>query len=264
MKKQKPKKVIYYSDELNDDFAGTNIKTQTVDANFKFIHNGLFWRFFSFLIYYLIVFPLIWIYMKVFLRVKIKNKKALKKLRKQKFYMYGNHTGFIDAFSPNIITFPNRNKIVVGPDTVSIKGLKNFTQMLGALPIPSNVSGLKKFISATQFYHKKYNIVIYPEAHIWPYYTGVRPFLDSSFAYPAKQNSPVVAFFTAYTKPKGLFSCFRKANITLFVSDPIFCDENLSVKENQKMLRDKVYGFMLEKSKFSNFEVIEYIKKDQD
>lgn len=264
MKKQNPKKVIYYSDELNDDFAGTNIKTKNIEADFKFIHNGIIWRVFSFLIYYLIVYPIIWIYMRVFLRVKIKNKKALKKLKKQKYYIYGNHTGFIDAFSPNIITFPNRNKIVVGPDTVSIKGLKNFTQMLGALPVPSNVSGLKNFLSAIQFYHKKYNIVIYPEAHIWPYYTGVRPFLDSSFAYPAKTNSPVIAFFTAYTKPKGLFSCFRKANITLFVSDPIFCDENLTVKENQKYLRDKVYEFMLEKSNFSDYEVIEYQKKDQE
>ena len=34
-KKQKKTKIIYYTDELNDDFAGTNIKQKKVDSNFK-------------------------------------------------------------------------------------------------------------------------------------------------------------------------------------------------------------------------------------
>lgn len=258
MKKQKNKKIIYYKDELNDDFAGTNINTKKIDSSFKFIHKNIFWRACSFLLYYLIVIPFIWIFMRVFLRVKYKNKKAIKKIKP--CFIYGNHTSFIDAYIPNLLSFPRRNRIIVNPDTVSIKGLKNLTQMLGALPIPSTITAKKKFLQAVNYYSQKQNITIYPEAHIWPYFTKVRPFKDTSFYYPVKKNAPVIAFFTAYTKPKGLFSFMRKANITIHISDPIYPDNTLPIKQAQKDLRDKVYNFMLEKSKNSNYEVIEYKK----
>ena len=259
MKKQKPKKVIYYSDEKNDDFAGTKIKTKTVDSSFKFVHKNPVWRFFSFLIYYCIAVPVVWVYVKLIKRGKFVNVKAVKKC-KEKYYLYGNHTGIIDAYTPNLITLPRRNKIIVSPDTVSIKGLKNIVQMLGALPTPNSLNGMKSFLSAVEYYHEIYNITIYPEAHIWPYYTGVRDFCDSSFAYPVKHNAPVFAFFTAYSEPKGLFSKFKKANVTIYISNAFYPDINLSSREAKNKLRNEVYSFMLEKSKLSTHAVIEYVK----
>ena len=113
--------------------------------------------------------------------------------------------------------------------------------MLGAIPVPTGFRGMKQFIKTIEFYHASSNITIYPEAHIWPYYNGVRPFTDSSFSYPIKLNAPTFAFFTAYTKPKGFLSCFRKANITVYVSEPIFADEGLSAQEKRKNIR----GFSL-------------------
>ena len=245
MKKKKNKRVIYYSDEINDDFAGTKIKTQVVDDKFKFIHKNIFWRFCAFFLYYFIAVPIIWFYTRILLRVKFVNKKAVKKLKKQHYFIYGNHTHIFDAFIPHLISIPTKTNIIVSQDTVSIKGIKNIVQMLGALPLASNLKGMKKFVEAINYYQQKNNIAIFPEAHIWPYYTGVRPFKDNSFSYPVKYNKPVIAFFTAYTKPKGFFSYFRKVNITVYVSDPIYPDEGLSNKEAQKNLRDKVYNFIL-------------------
>ena len=259
----KEKKTIYYTDSINDDFAGMNINKKTVDKNFKYIH-GKIWHAISFVLYYLIAYPVVWLFERVILRVKFVNKKAVKKLRKTPYFMYGNHTGIIDAYTPNLISCPRANKIIVGPETVSIKGLVNLTQMLGAFPIPSGLGGMKNFMNGLTHYHKKYNFTIYPEAHIWPYYTGVRPFLDTSFSYPVKFNSPVIAFFTAYTKPKGFLSFLRKANVTVYVSDPIYPDQNLSFQEAKKDLRDKVYNFMLEKSAFSDYAVINYVKKEEE
>ncbi len=259
MKKREPK-IVYYSDSSNDDFAGTNINQKSVDSNFKFVHTNPIWRGCSFLIYYLVAIPLVWIYTKIVFGLKIKNKKALKQLKRQPCFLYGNHTGYIDAFSPNLIGLPKRNKIIVGADTVSIKGLKNLTQMLGALPIPTGSNGMKEFLKAVNHYHKKgFNITIYPEAHIWPYYTGVREFGDTSFAYPVKLNSPVVAFFTAYTKPKGVFGFLRKVNTTVYVSEPFYPNPEKNKKEAQKELHDKVFNFMKECSeKYSNYEVVVY------
>lgn len=253
-------KVIYYSDELNEDFAGTNITQKVVDEKFKYIHKNPVWNMLANALYYIVAVPLVWIYMRIILRVKFVNKKAIKKI-KRPYFLYGNHTGFIDAFIPNLISLPKRNRIIVSPDTVSIKGLKNITQMLGAIPTPSDMRGMRNFMNAINFYHDKDNITIYPEAHIWPYFTKVRNFSDKSFAYPAKSDAPVVAFFTAYTKPKGFLSFLRKANVMVFVSDPIYVEHSKTGKDAQKDLRDKVFSFMLEKSQFSDYEVIKYIKK---
>ena len=84
---------------------------------------------------------------------------------------------------------------------------------MGAIPLPTKISGMRKFYDAVEHYHKSSNITIFPEAHIWPYYTGVRPFSDASFAYPVQMQAPVIAFFVAYTKPTGLFAALKKANI---------------------------------------------------
>lgn len=241
MKKQnrKREKVFYYSDELHDDFAGLSIKTKRVDEKFKFIHRNPLWRSCSFLIYYIVAVPVLLLYMKLFLRVRFVNKRAVKGC-KEKYFLYGNHTGMFDAFIPNVISLPKRNKILVSPDTVSIKGIKALVQMLGALPVPSDMRGMKSFLRAVEYYHGKNNITIYPEAHMWPYYTGVRAFSDSSFAYAVKYNAPV------------------------FVSDAFYPDTSLPQNVAKKLLRDEVYDFMVERSALSTYKVYEYIKKEEE
>lgn len=256
------KKVFYYEDAAHDDFAGTNIHTAVVDETFPYIHTGILWKIGQFIAYYLFAYPLVWFFERVILGMRFVNKDAVKQCKDTPCYLYGNHTGWYDAFTPNVISLPHRrNCIVVGADTVSIKGLRGFVQMMGAIPLPTTMRGMKKFMQAMDHYHETCNITIYPEAHIWPYYTGVRPFPEASFGYAVKHNSPVFAFFTAYTKPTGLFGWCRKANITVYVSDPIFPDKTLSDREARKDLRDKVYAFMEEKSALSDYEVHTYIQK---
>ncbi|MGI6201809.1 MAG: lysophospholipid acyltransferase family protein [Eubacteriales bacterium] len=264
MVKDKNKKVFYYDDELCDDFAGLNIKRCTVDKNFRYLRNSLLWRLCSLFLYYFVAYPIVWFYMRVLMRVRFVNKEAVRQCGKNPYFLYGNHTGFFDAFTPNLISFPRRNKIIVAADTVSIKGIKNLVQMLGAVPIPTDISGIKNFVRAVDTYHKSHNITIYPEAHICPYYNGIRPFSDASFGYAIRHNSPVIAFFTAYSKPKGFLSWLRKANITFYVSNPLYPDEGLAGREARKNLRDKVYNFMLEKSKHSNYEVVKYIRREKE
>jgi len=266
VKKTKEKRVIYYSDELNDDFAGTNIKEQKrVGNNFKYIHKGFFWKLFSAIVYYGVALWVFWIYQVVFKRVKVVNKKAIKKTHPGRFF-YGNHTSIDDVYKPGLLVAPRQNKILANPDAVSIKGVSTLAQMMGVLPVPNDISGIKKFVESVSFYsNKKYDIFIFPEAHIWPYYTGVRPFVDSSFYYPVLLNRPVYAFFTAYTKPKGLFARYRKANAIIFVSEPFFPDQTKPKKEAQKELRNKVYAFMKECSqKYSTYKAVEYVKVEKE
>lgn len=260
----KQKKIIYYDDALHDDFAGTNIQKTVVDETFPYVHENPLWRAVSNIAYYGIAYPLVWFFERVILGMRFVNKEAVKQCKDRSYFLYGNHTGWYDAFTPNVISLPRRrNRIIVEADTVSIPGLRNIVQMLGAIPLPTSPKGMKKFIQAVNRFHEDGNITVYPEAHIWPYYTGVRPFPDSSFGYAVKRNSPVIAFFTAYSPPKGLLGKLRKASITVYVSDPFYPDPSLSPVEARKKLRDQVYAFMLEKSKHSDYEVYQYIPRSQ-
>ena len=68
------------------------------------------------------------------------------------------------------------------------------------LPIPDDIDNLKRLKDAIRtLVNKNEVILIYPEAHIWPYYTKIRNFKDVSFTYPAEFNKPVVPAVTVFT-----------------------------------------------------------------
>ena len=52
----------------------------------------------------------------------------------------------------------------------------------------------------------------------------------------------------------------NKVKIVSYIDGPFFPDDGLSIKEQQENLRNKVYDSMVERSKNSNIEYIEYKK----
>ena len=132
--------------------------------------------------------------------------------------------------------------------------------MLGALPVPCDVSGMKKFMKAVDHYHQKYNITIYPEAHIWPYYTGIRDFPAMSFRYPVELNAPCFAMTNTYQKRKH----GRNPKIVTYLDGPFYPNMDLPPKERAQELRDRVYAKMKERSLLSNCEYIRYLPKTEE
>lgn len=236
-------RVIYYSDLLNDDFAGTNITPIDINSDFTYINKNPLWRLASFILYYFIAFPLLSLYCIFYLHLRVKNRKVLRKLRKTGFFIYANHTGLYDAFTHSIINFPKKSYVIANRDAVSIRGLKQIVLMLGALPIPNNLKAMKNFAEAVEtHWRKKKVITIYPEAHVWPYYNKIRPFPANSFRYPVKLNSPVICMVTTYRQRK-IFKK-RRPYATIYLSEPFYPNTDLSLKEAMQDLRDRVYNWM--------------------
>lgn len=255
------KRIIYYEDELNDEFSGTFIKPIEINEKFKYIHKNPFWNICSFILQNVLSVPVKLLYSKIKFRLKYVGKENIKKYKKEGYFIYVNHTqNFADTFIPSNPIYPKRNFFLVNPENVSMKGLKNFVQMLGAIPIPNNIKAMKNFQGAIeQKINKGYAITIYPEAHIWPYYTKIRPFKDVSFSYPAKLLKPVFCMtntYQLYGKKKN------KIQIVTYIDGPFLPDESLLIKERKKVLRNKVYDKMVERSKSSNVEYIKYIKNE--
>lgn len=259
--KKQEEKVIYYSDELNDEFSGITRNTIEIDSDYKYIKKNIFWKIGEFFIYRIIMTPFAYLYCKIKFLHKFKNKKVLKQVKKTGYFVYANHTlTGADAFIPNVLNFPKKTFVIVNRDNVSVKGLKWFIEMNGGMPLPSTAGATKNFISALEKRVKKNPIQIYPEAHIWPFYTKIRPFISTSFRYPVKFDKPVFCFTNTFHERK--FG--KKPKVITYVDGPFYADKNLSVKEQEQQLRNKVFETMCERAKLSTYEYVKYIKKEEN
>lgn len=254
------RKVIYYSDELNDDFSLKQIEPKRIDENYKYCDDSVWGKLAHFFWYRIIFTPIAFFYNKAMFHHEIKGNNILKDFRSEGYFLYGNHTQAIgDAFMPNFINIPKHNYVVVHPANVSIPVLGRITPSLGALPLPDNVKAYKNFFEAIeQRISEKKGIIIYPEAHIWPYYTKIRPFKDDSFYYPVKLGVPAFCFTNTYQKRR--FS--KKPKIVTYVDGPFYPNTSLSPKDSRRELRDRIYACMCKRAESSSIERIKYVKKE--
>lgn len=255
------RRIIHYTKEDSDI---TNIKRDTIviDENYKYIKKNILYKICQFIVYKIFVRPFAFIYMKIKFNHKCINKKCLKNYRKKGYFVYGNHTLMAgDAFIPNVINFPTNTKIIVHPDNISIKGTKTIIEMCGALPIPSTLSASRNFLNAIEYYIKKGNVIqIYPEAHIWPYYTNIRKFTSTSFKYPIKLKAPTFVITNTFHKRKFL----KTPKIITYIDGPFFPNESLNSKEMEEDLCNTIYSIMLERSKLNTYEYFTYIKENKN
>ena len=256
------KKIIYYEDAAHDDFAGNHIQAKTVPTDFPYAIQNPFWRILECLLYRLIATPLVWLIGKVGFGLKIKNRKALRRLRGTGYFLYGNHTqGMMDAYTPTLAAFPRHAHIITGPEAVSVPVLRRLVQLLGGIPLPGTMKGHRPFLAALHSRVRQKRVVaVYPEAHIWPWYTGIRSFPDGSFSYPVRENVPVVAFVTTYRQRKIFKKLWPCMTVTL--SDPFYPDPALSPREARQKLRNGVYDFMCRTAAApDNYAYFEYRKR---
>ena len=251
------KKIYYYRDPLNDDFANNGIEEKPTKKNFKYVHKNPIYKLIEFIVYYIIAKPVVWAINKIVYKQKIVNHLKIKKKDIKGCFIYANHTSDMgDAFTPNLI-FARRNNIIVNPAALSIPGIKILVQMLGAMPLPSmNVDLIHRYKDAIKlFVKKKQSITIYPEAHIWPFYTDIREFTSASFGYPVECNKPVICITNTYV-PKGK----KGFKLVSHVDGPFYPDILLDKNKAKEKLRNEVYETMIKRSKQSpQFEKFKYI-----
>lgn len=258
-------RIIYYKDLLNDDFANTNIKTIYTPKDYKYIHKNIFFRIGAFLFYYLLAHPVLFLINKISLHFRLKNKKVLKECKNKGYFLYANHTNaLLDAYLPSYVAFPKKVHIICNPDATSIKGIKTLVEMLGGTPVPHHLETVRNFKEGINYYiNKKDVIAIYPEAHIWPYYTDIRPFTTSSFHYQYELNAPCFVFTNIYRKSKLKFK--KKPVVDTYLDGPFYIDNSLPKKEAIQKIRDEVYNAMKKRiDKHPKYEYIKYVYHNEE
>lgn len=256
-------RIIYYNDEQNDDFSGLQIEGKPLGEGYRYIRTGFFYKIFEFVFYYAVMIPVVFMLEKVYCHQKFANRKVLKKAKKEGCFIVSNHTQVqSDSYIGPLAVFPKKCFIISHPDVLSIKGMRLGMQAYGVIPLGSNLDEKKEFLRCVEKRMQSGNaVIVYPEAHVWPYYTKIRPFDDQCFTYLAKQQKPMFVLTNCYQKRR--FS--KKPQIVTYADGPFYPNPDLNRRSTAKELRDIAYNTMCQRTKeHSTVEYIKYIKEEKE
>lgn len=261
------KKIIYYNSYTQDMVESSN-QDYKLKKDYKWINNNPIHKAGAALIYglALIVGK---VGCKISWGIEYVNKSALKQNKDKGYFIYANHTQPVgDVVMPALACSSKRVYVIVSQANYGLTIIGKLLSMLGALPVPDTISQYKKFTAAYKLRIKqKHPVIIYPEAHVWPYCTFIRPFEKTSFRFPAELKAPVYAMTTTYKKRYIFNKCLKRPKIVTYIDGPFYPENDKSVKENQQILHDKVYEIMQKRSLENECEYIHYQKlenKKQD
>ena len=202
-------------------------------------------------------------YARNYLHMDVVGREKLKEARGKGYVIYANHTNpFHDAFSPAIVA-DRRIFTITSPVNLLLPKVGKYLPHIGALPLGDTLEEKIAFNEAVDKRLMQKNcLVIYPEAHLWPYYTGIKKFPagDKSFKYAARNNVPIFTMTTTYHKSRVPGQA--RPDMTVYIDGPFWPDPKLSEAENRAKLAKEAYDSMVKNAKHNTYEYIKYIKKE--
>lgn len=252
-------RTIYYSDELNDDFSGLKVRNKPLGEKYRYMRTGWLFKAFEVPFYYGIMIPVVYMLQKLICHQKFANRKVLKKAKKDGCFLISNHTQVqSDSYIGPLACWPKKCFIISSPDVLAIPGLRLGMQAYGVIPVGDTWEGKKAFLQCVDTrVNQGKAVIIYPEAHVWPYYTKIRPFDYQSFCHITRTKKPMFVLTNCYRKRKF----FKKPQIVTYADGPFYPSEGLKEIEAAKELRDIAYDTMCKRAQEHNTcEYIQYIK----
>lgn len=199
-----------------------------------------------------------WIYSRLILHVHVVGKEKLKKVNGG-YFVYSNHTQPIgDAFDPITIFPVMKYYAIAGQANWGIPFIGKYLLPYGGLPVGTDLKQSAKLIKAIKkvIREKKGVIVIYPEAHVWPYYTEIRPFSDTSMHFPVQLKAPSFTATSTYQHSKF----FKRPKMTIYIDGPFYPDPSLSKKEAQAKLHNEICNSLTNRARLSKYKYYNYQK----
>ncbi len=252
-----PGGVKFYTDYTND-FVESRQQDTSLPEDFTWEHKNIFYRMASQILYGIII-VVSFFYTRCYLHMTIVNKGILKQCPDSGCFLFGNHTQPVgDAFSPVRCASPKRIYTIMGTANLGIPVLGKFLPLIGGIVIPDSFEGMKEFMRVLKSRAEHGScIVVYPEAHVWPWCSFVRPFPDTAFRYPVTFNVPSFCMTTTYQERKP----GKKPRATVYLDGPFYPDTEVGKKQAQQKLHDTIYDCMQKRSENSSYEYIKYLRK---
>ncbi len=262
----KEERVFYYTSEEDDPIQTKEQEKHEevgLPVGYEFIFKNPFKKMWASMVFSVFFVFGQW-YERCYWKAKFYGREKLKAAKGKGYVLYCNHTNpFHDVFGPALAA-DRKIYTVISPVNLKIPKIGHFLPHIGGLPLGKTKEEKKAFNEAVdKRLAQKRVVVIYPEAHLWPYYTGIKKFPagDRSFKYATRNNVPIFTMTTTYHRRKNN----KKGDLPrmdIYVDGPFWPDPNLSEDENRAKLAKEAYDSMVKYSKKSTYEYFKYIKKD--
>ena len=257
-------RVIYYSDERNDDFSGFAVESKPLGENYRYVRTGRIYKIFEFLFYYVVMIPVVYMLEKVVCHQKFAKgaRRALRQAGKDGCFLVSNHTqAQSDAYIGPLGMFPKKCFIISHPDLLAIGGMRWGMQAYGVIPLGSTLKEKREYLRCVDRRMREGKaVIVYPEAHVWPYYTKIREFDESCFTYLVKPQKPMFVLTNCYQKRRF----FKKPQIVTYVDGPFCPDPDVSQKAAAKQMHDIAYETLCRRTReYSTCEYIKYVKAEE-
>ncbi|WP_125711330.1 1-acyl-sn-glycerol-3-phosphate acyltransferase [Lacticaseibacillus porcinae] len=174
-------------------------------------------------------------------------------------FIYANHTQPVgDVFVPRTLPFPV--SIIAGPANLGIPVIGKLLPAGRAILLPNTRKQYPQFLAAIKRAHTLGQLIlVYPEAHVWPFYPGIRPFDATSFHYPAQLKAPVFTMTTTYQPGRWP----HQVQTTIYIDGPLPVDPTLPLKQQQHALFQHAQAQLIARSRFSTETVVHYTLEDE-
>ena len=258
-------RVFYYASE-EDDPIKTDEQEQKVEVGlpegYDFVPKNPFIKMYSAVLFR--IFKLFGqYYERGYWQAKFYGREKLKKAKGKGYVIYANHTNpFHDVFGPALAA-DRRIFTIISPVNLKIPGIGKVLPYIGGLLLGKTKEEKAAFHEAADKRLKQGNcLVIYPEAHVWPYATTIRKFPagDRSFTYAVRNNLPIFTMTTTYHKRKHK-TRGDLPRMDVYIDGPFWPDPKKTEEENRAKLAQEAYDSMVKWSKKNSYEYFKYIKK---
>ncbi|NLN40827.1 MAG: glycosyltransferase [Clostridiales bacterium] len=186
----------------------------------SYIWRGTY-RLFSFMFYYLIAVPLIFLWTRVVLGVRVVGERRLRNL--DGAITVCNHVHLLDSALVGLALFPRKLIFPTLKKNTETFWLGNIVKLLGGIAIPGNMTELKQFFNEMEYLLMKGRIVhFFPEGELIPYDTGLRTFRKGAFYLAAQARVPIVPISITFKLPKGIAKLYRKKpTMVVHIGEPV-------------------------------------------
>lgn len=254
------KKKVQYFTGFNQDLVENADQSYRLSDNYQWIRTD--WRFKAIASSVSVLAKVFgYGFCKFFLKQRFVNLDILKPYRNQGYFIYANHTQPVgDVFLPMLAGGARRYYAICAQANLGVPVVGPLLPYGGALPIPSDIHQLPKLIEAVDYHINRGDfITIYPEAHVWPYYSKIRPFSEAAFHFPVTVNAPTFTMTNTYQVAKW----GRRPQMVTYIDGPFYPDKTLARKARQQKLMHDVETTMKKRATLSNVEYIKYVKRKE-
>lgn len=187
----------------------------------NYYHRGYIFKIFSRLFYTAIAIPLLLLWTRFVLGVKVKGSRNLRRIRGG--LTICNHVHTLDSALVGLALLPRKLIFPTLPQNINSLWPGTMVQVLGGVAIPENIKEIEIFFDEMEFLLMKNRIVhFFPEGELKPYYNGLRSFKKGAFHLAARARVPIIPMSISFSPPKGIRKLISKKPVmTLHIGKPI-------------------------------------------